>query len=86
MFDANQADTRRANDRDGDNFRIVAEREMSGAANSRDGKRTAEWEPRLPRGPVLLYTVELPHSRFSYRYDTVERKSDQRATFRGIPI
>jgi len=31
-----QTDTRRANDRDGDDFRIVAEREMSGAANSRD--------------------------------------------------
>lgn len=31
-----QTDTRRANDHDGDDFRIVAEREMSGAANSRD--------------------------------------------------
>lgn len=72
-----QTDTRRVNDRDDDDFRIVTEREMSRVANSRDGKRT-EWEPRLPRGPVLLYTVGIPHSRFSYRYlYAVERKSDQ---------
>lgn len=33
-----QTDTQRANDRGNDDFRIVAEREMIGAANSRDGK------------------------------------------------
>lgn len=33
-----QAGTWRANYRGNDDFRIVAEREMSGAANSRDGK------------------------------------------------
>jgi len=32
------ANTQRANDRGNDDFRIVAEREMSEAANSRDSK------------------------------------------------
>lgn len=43
------------------------------AANSRDGKRTTEWE-RLPLGPVLLYTVEIPHSYFASRYIAHERR------------
>lgn len=47
---------------------------MSGAANSRDDLRTTERERRLLRGPVLLYTTEMPHSRFAYRYDTRGRK------------